>query len=356
MIDSLTSGGAQRQLVNLAIGFKNKGHEVCFLVYHRINFFKTILDRHDIPVYEVIRSNYILRFFKMRAFIRRGKFDGVLSFLEASNFICQLSGLPGRKWSLVVGERSANPLIFSSLKKRIYRWFHGLADYVVANSHKNLKIVRQVNPFLPKSKCRVIYNIIEFDKLRPLDVQSKASADVFRLLVIASHRYLKNLNGLIEAVKVLPSEDQQKLQVHWFGDSTIDNSKSKAERKIEEYDLWHIFHFHEPKPEIREEMKKADAVGLFSFHEGLPNVICEAMALSKPVIAPAVSDIPMLIKNPRLTFNPQNHKEISRSLSSLINMTEEERNSEGQTNRERALSLFNNEENIENYLALLSPV
>ena len=34
VIDSLGSGGAQRQLVGLAIGFKERGHEVSFLVYH----------------------------------------------------------------------------------------------------------------------------------------------------------------------------------------------------------------------------------------------------------------------------------------------------------------------------------
>lgn len=34
VIDCLGSGGAQRQLVNLATAFKEKGHEVSFLVYH----------------------------------------------------------------------------------------------------------------------------------------------------------------------------------------------------------------------------------------------------------------------------------------------------------------------------------
>jgi len=33
VIDTLGSGGAQRQLVNIAIGFKERGHTVSFLVY-----------------------------------------------------------------------------------------------------------------------------------------------------------------------------------------------------------------------------------------------------------------------------------------------------------------------------------
>lgn len=37
-IDSLGAGGAQRQLVNLAIGLKKRGYIVHFLVYHVDNF------------------------------------------------------------------------------------------------------------------------------------------------------------------------------------------------------------------------------------------------------------------------------------------------------------------------------
>src|SRR5690606_17490758 len=97
VIDSLNSGGAQRQLVNLAIGFKEEGHDVAFLVYHKLDFHKKILDEKNISVNYVVESNYILRMLKMRRFIRNGNYDTVLSFLEASNFICEISGFPRRK-------------------------------------------------------------------------------------------------------------------------------------------------------------------------------------------------------------------------------------------------------------------
>src|SRR5664280_841694 len=101
VIDSLGSGGAQRQLVNLAIGFKERGHEVSFLVYHRLNFYKESLEENNIPVYEIIEPNYLKRLLKMQRFIRGGGYDAVLSFLEAANFICELAGLPWRKWKLI---------------------------------------------------------------------------------------------------------------------------------------------------------------------------------------------------------------------------------------------------------------
>jgi len=61
VIDSLGSGGAQRQIVELAKGFKKKGHRVQFLTYHDINFFKPQLDRIDIPVQTILEPNYVKR-------------------------------------------------------------------------------------------------------------------------------------------------------------------------------------------------------------------------------------------------------------------------------------------------------
>ena len=91
VIDSLGSGGAQRQLVQLAIGFKEKGHDVSFLIYHNICFFKSELDLYAINVKIIEETNFLKRFFKMRKYIRNLCVDGVVSFLEAPNFICELS-------------------------------------------------------------------------------------------------------------------------------------------------------------------------------------------------------------------------------------------------------------------------
>lgn len=49
-IDSLGAGGAQRQLVNLAIGLKKRGYIVHFLVYHVDNFYLPILQENCIGI------------------------------------------------------------------------------------------------------------------------------------------------------------------------------------------------------------------------------------------------------------------------------------------------------------------
>src|SRR5699024_196348 len=137
------SGGAQRQLVELAKGFKEEGHEVSFLIYHDFNFFKPALELAKIPVTTIVEPNYLKRTLKIRRFIRRSKPDAVLAFLEASAFIATVAGFPWRKWKLVVGERSANPDILKFPKLRFYRLCHLFTDYIVANSHANIELVKK---------------------------------------------------------------------------------------------------------------------------------------------------------------------------------------------------------------------
>lgn len=352
VIDSLGSGGAQRQLVSLAKGFKEKGHEVSFLVYHPQDFYKKELEEAGINITFIIEPNYAKRLFKMRKFIRAGKYDSVLSFLEAANFIATVSGFPYRKWKLVVGERSANPNIMKSFKLRFYRWFHVFADYVVANSHANLDIVRKINPLLSKKKCKVIYNAVEIPKqsnVLPLNQK-------FRIVIGASHRTLKNLDGLIEAVNLLPVENKKKLIIDWYGEKNVDDSYSLGLKKIEKYNLLQNFDFHDPTTNLMNEVAHSNAIGLFSFYEGFPNFICEGMALNKPIICSPVSDLPKLLKDNINTFfcDPSQPQAIADSIIKLMDMKEDDIIKMCEENQAIVKKSFAKNQIVNEYLDLLS--
>lgn len=353
VIDSLGSGGAQRQLVNLALAFKERGLKVEFLVYHSDPFYYQVLSDHKIKIIEVLENNYIKRILKMRYIIRKGDYDSVLSFLEAASFICTVAGFPYRKWTLVVGERSANPNIFKSIKLKLYRWFHIFVSAVVANSHENIKLVKKINPILNDKKLHVIYNLIDFDKW-----QFNSEGYVYRkngkfnLTVVASHLYLKNLNGLVEAVNLLNDEHKMNLSIHWYGGDRPDSSKSEAIEKISKYKLDNIFNFYEPTLEIATKVNQADAVGLFSFYEGLPNVVCEAMVNTKPVIASDISDVSFLIEK-RFTFDPHDPEQIAEKIRYLLSLDETALKEIGKKNQSSALNLFDKECIVQNYLSIM---
>jgi len=357
VIDSLGSGGAQRQLVNMAVGFKEKGHNVLFLVYHSKNFFKEILGENNISIYEIIEPNYFKRLIKMRHFIRNGRFDSVLSFLEGANLICEITGLPWRKWKLVVGERSANPAILKSIKLRAYRWSHLFADHVVANSFENIKIVRKSNPLLSTKKCHVIYNIVDFEKWKPDENYIPLKDGKFKIVVAASHRYLKNLKNVILGVNLLTDEEKNKLIIEWYGDNIegdyFDKSYPEALELIEKLKLQNQFRFYPATYELPTIVKKADAVGLFSFYEGLPNAVCEAMFAGKPVIVTNISDVPLLINDEKLICDPESPDSVKNAFSYLLSCNSPKINKIVEENRKKALALFNKEKIINQYIELI---
>jgi len=350
VIDSLGSGGAQNQLVRLAIGFNERGHEVSFLTYHNLDFFKEKLIKNNITVHCIQDPSYLKRVWRMRTFIRSGRYDAVLSFLETPNFICEIAGLPFRKWKLIVGERSANPNIEKSFKLKSYRWFHFLADFVVSNSYTNRDIVKKVNPLIPFEKLKVIYNLVDIGKYKKSE--RVESTNKLKLLIAASHREVKNLDGLIEAVNFLSEEEKNKLIIHWYGDKH-DLSLKKAKSKIQDYKLESNFAFFEATQDIKIRMLDADIIGLFSFYEGFPNTICEAMSLAKPVICSSVSDIPLIVVDEKYLFSPLNVNEITATLSYVLTLTHEELIVRGEKNREIAKSLFDKEKIILQYLELM---
>lgn len=358
VIDSLCSGGSQRQIVELALGFKELGNEVSFLTYHNIVFYDPELQRDGIPLTCMEEDNYLKRILKMRKFIRGGKFDGVVAFLEGPSFICQVSGFPSRKWKLVVSEGSANPNIFKSVRHIIYRQFHHFSDYVVANSYANMKIVRTVNPLLARSKCKVVYNIIDFNRWKPLPDYSPRKDGKLHLLIAARHQFLKNLNGLIEAVYMLTEEEQNQLKIDWYGDWVkepyYDNSFPEGKQKIKDLHLEHVFTLHAAINPVTEKFQETDALGLFSFYEGFPNVVCEAMACAKPVICTAVSDTPQLLSyDKNLLSDPADFNSIKNSIRYLLGLTNLQLAEIGKKNLELAKLYFDKEKNVKGYLDLL---
>lgn len=355
VIDSLTSGGAQRQLVELSKALQKEHNDVSFLTYYSDEFYLKEISEFNIKYSCIIEPNYLIRLCKMRRYIRHGSYDVVISFLEASGFICQISGFPFRTWTLIVGERSANPNIKKSFKLILYRWFHFFSDFVVANSYKNLKIVKEISPFLSKRKCKVIYNSIDFNKWKsdPTNYVFRKN-NKFILLIAASHQHLKNLDGLIEGVNLLSKSLKDQLHIHWYGKSNMDNSYFLGKQKIKKYNLNSNFYFFDATLEIEERMKEADGIGLFSHYEGLPNTVCEGMALGKPIIATNVSDISLFIEDNVSGFlcEANDPSTIANSLEKLLELSEEEIINMGIANRKIAFKYFNIDSIVKEYQEL----
>lgn len=351
VIDYLCAGGAQRQLVNMSIEFKERGHQVEFLVYHEHDFFKSVLDAHQIRVNLIRSNNYLLRLIKMRRFIRNFNPDVVISFLEAASFICEIASLPRKTFKLIVGERNANPNILTSKKLRFYRKFHGLADYIVANSTNNINLVKQVNRKLKDDKLKVIYNMVDFNKWQPNFDYKYLKDQKFKLVILARYHNSKNILGLLRAISNLDRHLKERLLVDWYGEIG-DDSYEKGLSFIKQHCLSETVSLHKEIKDVLPIVQNADGVGLFSFYEGLPNAMCEAMAVGKPVMYSNVSDLPRIIGVDSYCFNPKQDEEIKRTLEFFLALTESDLKKIGENNRQIALKVFSKENVVNSYIDL----
>lgn len=358
-IDSIGSGGAQRQLIEIAKGFKAKNHNVSILVYHDYPFFLPELEKYNINYILIKENSFWKRFWKIRKVIREGQFDGVLSFLEGANFMATLAGFPTRQWTSIVGERSANPLILKSWKLQFFRWFHLFPDFIVANSSSNLDIVRKVNPLLSRKNMKVIYNCTPIQNNFTSNQIRKQFGKKIKIVVAASYRRVKNLEGLILAVSMLSKEDKDFLRIEWYGNKEITKSANyyfEMQNLIEREKLEKTIFLREAVDNIIHIYETADFVGLFSHYEGFPNSICEGMSIGKPVICSTVSDIPKLLKEDCNGFlcNPDDPNTIMVALTKTLASTNNERLRMGKTNLNLARDKFHPEKITKQYLELLS--
>jgi glycosyltransferase involved in cell wall biosynthesis len=269
-----------------------------------------------------------------------------------------MAAFPSRTWKLLVGERNADPNIFKSRKLMAYRWFHLVADYVVSNSHENIKMVKKINPLLSDNKCRVIYNMVDFERWKPSENFEYRNKDKFSLIVVANHQESKNAKGLVHALHLLPSKYKDQIKVDWFGrrDSfELEVAYAEAESLVKEFQLENVISFFDPSLSIHEIVPDYDALGLFSFHEGLSNSVCEGMASGKPIISTDVSDIKLIIKNGFNGFvvDSCQPESIKNALIKLLDCSNEDLAKMGKNAGITATELFNKETVVSAYIDLM---
>lgn len=360
-IDDLTSGGAQRQMVNLAIAFRRECYSVSVITYYKRDYYKKSLIEEGIEAKCFPETNAVKRILKIRKEILSRKPDVVFSYMLIPNFIACLSTVPVKKFELIVGERSADPKLLSSFKSRFLRYFHARADYIVTNSKANKDLLDQVVPFYTK-KIRVIYNMIDLETWKPLENFRFRESGKLRLVVAASHRYLKNCMTLVKAISLLPDNEREQLEVVWYGKSLerpyLDGSINEVRVFVQKQNLEKMIKFQPATSDILTHMQKADLIGLFSFFEGLPNVVCEGMSLGKPILASSVSDVPTIVVDHRngRTFTPYSAEELKDRLSFFINCSVPNLMRMGDNSRKMALELFDQEIIYQQFKALVAEI
>jgi glycosyltransferase involved in cell wall biosynthesis len=361
IIDHLGSGGAQHQIVTLARGMAERGHEVsCCIYYPHLDHHKPALEAAGVRLYSLRKSSrFSLRVpLQLRRLMRKGEFQIALSYLTTPSIYNILASV-GTETKTIVSERlSLTPEQYGAparLKFRTYR----LADRIVVNSGHIAAGLMQAYPWMD-DKLVVIRNGVDLERFHPGSRPVRRAGDEIELLAIGSVHARKNFAGLVEALRVLRDRFGWTPSIRWAGrppTSSIDvHALEQAEHLIDEYGLRAHWKWLGVRRDVAELMNDAAALIHPSFFEGLPNAICEAFASGLPVLAGRVCDNPWLIgDNERgLLFDPAEPADMARAIDQFSALDEESVELMGRRARRFAESELSIEKLLDRYESLFS--
>ena len=349
-IDCLGAGGAQRQMVGLAIMLKAKRHDVKVSSYYDIDFYKRQLDDADVPN-ELIpgADNTKKRILSVRSYFKKERPDWVIAYQETPSLVACAAKVLGCNYKLMVSERNTTQVVGMNERVRffLYRW----ADAIVPNSYSQEKYLSEHHPWM-KRKLKTITNFVDLEHFNFVERKKR---NVPEIAIAASIWKSKNTLGLIDSVKLL-AERGMKFHVSWYGKSieTIDYF-NHCQEKIMQYGLQEFVELKEKTKQIREVYQNADFFCLPSFYEGTPNVICEAISTGVPVMCSNVCDNPHYVIDGRngVLFDPKNPEDIADKIETILSLTDEEYQSYRKMSRAIAEEKLAQNVFIEKYLKLL---
>ena len=345
-IDSLGSGGAQRQVANVAVLLKKQGYDVQVLVYREELFFKPLLDENNVPIVLIQAKKPLERIYKIRRYLNRSGCRAVIAFLETPCFIACLSRIGHRKWRLITTERSAMRHTFTSRRNRFFNLFERFADAKIGNSQNAMELWKTYYPQY-NDKYGVIYNYVSVPEAFSQCEHDYLSCGRLRVTVAASYQALKNPIAVVEALHSMTEEQRAGIVIDWYGSKKVAGGSTeiydKVEALVKEYGLSDSMHLHEQTNEIYQKMAQSDAVGLFSTVEGLPNAICEAMTIGRPIIMSRVSDYDVLVGDNGVLCDPHSVESIRDALAELLSKSREELADMGVRSSQKAAALFSAE-------------
>lgn len=325
VIDSFGSGGAQRQLVNLACGLKGRGHEVhAFVYYPHQNFFRGELDRFNIPVHSVEKKGKLgLNVLTaLVALLRTEGFDVLVSFLDTPNVYSALAKLISPKLKLIVSERSSyhhdKNRFLAFLKRALYIF----SDSVVTNSLTQAGWLRRY-PWLTR-RVVTIYNGFPLPSA-PASSQVMPSV---KFLVIGRIGPEKNGLRLVEALELFRAKNGYVPEISWVGKEDVLPAGQRYVRSLKALIDAHPlvsakWNWLGECRNVMELLAEHRALIHPSLYEGLPNVVCEAFIAGRPVLASDVCDHGYLIGDEErgLLFDPYSPHSIMETLDRAASWT-----------------------------------
>lgn len=354
LIESLVSGGAERQMTGLASLLKREGHEVAVWTYYPKDFYRKQLDEAGVDYSCKIKAqNRLLRIPVLLKEAKRWKPDVLIAYLPTVTITACMMKMLGLKTKLIVSERNTSERF--GLRERLrFFLFRKEADWVVSNSHTQEKFITEHYPSL-MNKVQVITNYVDTEFFLP-DNKEGQEDGVVRMICVASLFPQKNVSNFIDVVARLKNNGI-KIKIDWFG--RMDGSYAEeCIQKVEEMNLSDMIEFRGVTHDIRGEYRSSDVFCLPSLREGFPNVLCEAMSCGLPVLCGRICDNAEIVQEGinGFLFDPYSVDDMVNTITRFVKLDGNTRYEMGRESRDFALSSFSSDRFVKKYMDMLGQV
>lgn len=310
VITSLSTGGAEKLISEIAPMLRDKGHQVDVLAFDGADTaFKKVLTDKGIKVYSfgkgcnVYNPLFILRLTKLMK-----NYDIVHTHNTAPQLFAAIGSV---LCSVVLCTTEHN----TSNRRRDWKWYAWIDKWMYSRYKKIICISNQaennLRKYIPKVKnvCTIFngVDINRFHNAKPLD-SLKSTKNV--VVMVAGFRYQKDQDTLIKAFTHL---DKDKYELWLVGDG---ERRPILEKMIYELGLNNV-KLLGIRNDIPNVLQTADIVVMSSHFEGLSLSNIEGMSVNKPFISSNVDGLREVVDGYGLLFPHGDDKALASIIKKL---------------------------------------
>lgn len=297
LIGDIGPGGAERQLLLLADGMADRGHEVHVLAYASRGAPATEVRASGARIHRLPQDRKLAKARSVRRWLRGHSPDLVHASMKRASSLAVLTRGRSRHWPIVATDMSTatyaplRPSLWPSLA------LFARAQAVVTQTQLNADSLARLAPWL-RGRISVIRNGVDTSAFTPIEREQSRPT---RALVVGTVHRIKNPMAMVEAAALLADRgwDRESLEIRWVGRLGLGSAPSEAcleaVGRAAELGLDNLA-FVGPSSNMPSEYGRADYLVHVAVQEGFPNVVVEALASGRPVIVGRVSDLPTVVE------------------------------------------------------------
>lgn len=338
VVSSVASGGAERQLLEYLKRAPSSLHiSIICLTRPRSENLQAEYEALNMPCIFVDRqqTNLICSFLRIVREIRRRTPNIVHTFLDGSpGSLGRIAALVARVPIILHSSRCIDPPL-SRTNRIVSQWLNRKTNHFLTNASATADRYRSRG--INEQRITVIPSGVDLSRFHP------AARDVYRARwgipaaatvggFLGNFRAEKRLDILLQALRALDERKRPDL----FLIAGSGPYKAWLHGEIES-DAWLRDHvrltgFADNAPGF---LAAIDYLVLSSDIEGCPNVVLEAMAMEKAIVATGVSDVPFILRNIGFVARRSDVQSLAKCIEAVQMLTPEDRRSRGLQARAR---------------------